>query len=169
MIQKQELEDLIQKAVSNPMFSHKDAVEQLLQFEHEEVFKLICEVMRNPYLGRQEWIICMTTLCRIDKVRANKEFVEALKSHDAEKRYRLLKLLGGCATEEIIPSIIQILKEDTEPSVRYIAALTLGYIGDTSALAALEWSAENDEGENYEGSSIASAAKASIREIENYL
>lgn len=169
MVQKQELKDLIQKAVASLKISHMDAVEELLQFEHEELFTLICEYMRNPYLGRKEWLICITTLCRIDKVRANKQFVEALKSHDAEKRYRLLKLLGGCATEEIIPSIIQILKEDTEPSVRYMAALTLGYIGNSNALTALEWSIENDGGENYEGSSIASAAKAAIREIKNHL
>ena len=50
-----------------------------------------------------------------------------------------------------------------------MAAMTLGDIGASSALAALEWSAENDEGENYEGSSISSAANAAIHEIKNNL
>lgn len=167
-----EIKDAVEKLIKNASDNHfsispKDVVEQLLQFEHEALFGSICDYMRNPYLDRTEWIICTTTLCRIDKQRANQVFIEALKSHDAEKRYRLLKLLWGCATEIILPSINKLLKEDTDPSIRYVAAMILGDIGNSSSIEALEWSLKHDTGVNYEDSAIADAAKFSLMKIKN--
>lgn len=163
-----EIRELIQNSANDLTISTKQAVAQLLsQFEHQELFESISDYMDNPSLGRREWIICIKTLCQIDRVQANKRFIEALEVDDADKRFRIVKLLGSeCGTEHIVPKLIEMLKDDTHPGIRFIVATTLGNIGDLRALPALEWSATNDNDLNHEDQSVASEAKRSIEKLK---
>jgi HEAT repeat protein len=116
-------------------------------------------------VSRYEWIICIHVLCKIDKVEASKRFVGALEVEDADKRFRVVNLLGGCGTEIVVPALIKILKEDPEPGIRIEAASTLGYIGDKRAIPALEWSVENDDGRDHDDNPIAYVAQRAIERL----
>ena len=163
---KEKIEAFIKNSGNDLTVFSKDAANDLLQnFEHQELFQVISNYMNAPDVKRREWIICIRTLCQIDKIKANKRFIDALQNDDPDKRFRIVKLLGGCGTEHIVPTLIKMLKEDSEPGIRVIVALTLGYIGDKRALSALEWSVENDDGADWDGNSLADVAKTSIERI----
>jgi hypothetical protein len=144
----------------------KDAVAHLVaHYEHYLLFKVISDYMYQSSVSRYEWIICIYALCEIDKVEANKRFVGALKVEDANKRFRVVKLLRSCGTEIVVPALIKILKEDPEPGIRVMAADTLGYIGDEQAIPALEWSVENDDGRDHDDNAITDVAQRAIERL----
>jgi HEAT repeat protein len=168
---RDKIEALIKNHATNLSLSTKDSLEQLLsQFEHQELFSTISDYMDSASVSRREWIMCAEILCRIDKHKANLTFVNALKNDDEDKRFRIVKLLWqGCGTEHIVPTLIEMLKEEPDPSIRLMVAMALGEIGDKRALPALEWSADNDHETNYEGTLISSEAKSAISNLLNDL
>ncbi|MEF2278803.1 HEAT repeat domain-containing protein [Deinococcus sp. YIM 134068] len=58
------------------------------------------------------------------------------------------------------------LVHDKDADVRFIAAESLGIVGDESGLPALQHAEQHDSGCDYEGFPIAEAARAAIRAIE---
>ena len=145
----------------------KDAVSHLVEYyEHSLLFKVISDYMYQSAVSRYEWIICIYALCEIDKVEANKRFVGALEVEDADKRFRVVNLLGSCGTEIVVPALMKILKEDPEPGIRIEAASTLGYIGDKRAIPALEWSVKNDKGRDHDDTPIAYVAQRAIERLK---
>lgn len=164
---REAIEGVIKKSAEDLTVSSKEAVERLLlEFEHQTLFDTISAYMRNPDIGRREWIACIETLCRIDRIEANKRFVDALQVEDADKRFRLVKLLGKCGTEYVVPSLISILKDDPHPGIRFMAAHTLGAIGDARALSALKWSAEHDHALNHEDVSVSEMARIALEMLD---
>jgi HEAT repeat protein len=65
----------------------------------------------------------------------------------------------------IINPLASSLLNDSDPDVRYQAAIILGEIGNSEVIPALEWAVANDQGVNYEGDSISSRARWAINEI----
>jgi HEAT repeat protein len=65
--------------------------------------------------------------------------------------------------------MIQVLENDENPHVRVVAADVLCEIGDAKALPALAHAAEQDTGKNYEGRTVAQAAREAIATIEERL
>lgn len=165
---KAEIESLIKTSAADLRTNSKDVVEQLLlHFEHQTLFNAISEYMYDSSLQRMEWIICIESLCRIDRIAANKRFIEALQIDDRDKRYRIVRLLRGCGTEHIVPTLMKMLKEEREPGIRYMVALALGMIGDKQAIPALEWSAKYDDGANHDGILVSDTAKEAIEELQS--
>lgn len=162
------IKSLIQSDASDLSLSLQEAVKNLLlQFEHQELFNIASNYLNVPSIKRREWIICIELLCQIDSIAANKRFVEALQVDDADKRFRIIKLLGGkCGTEYIVPTLITMLKEDPDPGIRFIVATTLGDIGDERALSSLRWSVENDHETNHEDTPVSYEAQKAIEHIE---
>lgn len=165
---KEEIIDIIKKGADNLTISINVTVEQLINlFDNEELFTQISIYLDDTTIKRREWVICIRTLCQIDKVKANERFVQLLKSENPEKRYRLVQHLSGCGTQYIVPALVEILKEDPSPDIRCIVASALGDIGDSRALPALNWAAKNDHDANYENTLVSNQAQHSINLINN--
>lgn len=84
---------------------------------------------------------------------------------NSSMRYYLCGLLGDLGNSNVTSALIERLQSDIDENVRYIAAFSLGKIGDVSALSALKFAAEHDEGTNFQGDPIAEVAKDSMRTI----
>ena len=164
---KDEIIKLLKHYQKNYVSSKTATAELLAKFDHIALFKIISEYMDDDSMGRFEWIIGINVLCRINRVEANKRFISALQVDDADKRFRIVKLLGSCGTEHIVPTLITMLKDDPEEGIRFMIADTLGAIGDLRALDMLEWSLENDTGTNHEGTSVAYVARKAIERIKS--
>lgn len=162
---KVEIEATIREGVKN-LTSTRIITEQLLQFDHQVVFDLLTNYLRNPTTGRREWIIAITTLCKINPIKANELLIDALQVNDADKRFRVVKVLEEYGTEQVVPTLMKMLKEDPEPGIRIKVAVTLGAIGDKQALPALEWSAEHDYEVDYEGVPVAYESKQAIESLK---
>lgn len=164
---KDQIEAAINNAGADITTRNKDVARQLVaEFDHATLFSVVSDYMRNPAVSRKAWIICIYTLCYIDPIKANQRFIEALQNDDADKRYRVVRLLAAYGTPIIVPSLIKILKDDPEPDIRYKAAIALGTIGDERALPALEWTVENDPEKEHDGIPIAAVARDAIQEIK---
>ncbi len=61
--------------------------------------------------------------------------------------------------------MVKLLLNDSDSDVRYQAAFFLGRIGDDRALPALEWAAQYDQGQDYEGDLVSARAKWALQEI----
>jgi hypothetical protein len=67
-----------------------------------------------------------------------------LQSPDERTRAEAAVELGRMQTPRAVGPLIRLLKEDPSPSVRESAARGLGLIGETNALAALQYAAQAD-------------------------
>ncbi len=160
-----EIEATIREGVKN-FVSTKVISGQLLQFDNQMLFDYLINYMNNPTIGRLEWIVAIRTLCQLDRIKANTFLVEALQVNDSDKRFRVVKLLEEYGTEQVVSTLVKMLKEDPEPGIRLMVAITLGAIGDKQALPALEWSAENDYETNHDGVPVAYEAKEAIKRLK---
>ena len=66
-----------------------------------------------------------------------------------------------------IAKLCNILLEDSDPDMRYTAAESLAEIGDSTAIAALEYAQANDSGTDYEGFPIADMAGEALQRIRS--
>jgi HEAT repeat protein len=66
-----------------------------------------------------------------------------------------------------IAKLCNILLEDADPDMRYVAAESLAEIGDSTAIAALEHAQEHDTGTDYEGFPIADIAGEALQKIRS--
>jgi len=69
----------------------------------------------------------------------------------------------------VIPALCQVLASDKDSDVRFIAAQSLGKVGDASAIPALEYAADHDIGTDYEGRPISDEAGKAIELIRTRL
>ncbi len=66
---------------------------------------------------------------------------------------------------EAVPHLLDVLRNDPEGTHRLLAARGLGYIGDPSALPALQQALQFDDGVDYEGRPVKKFAAEAIRRI----
>ncbi|KAB2903000.1 MAG: HEAT repeat domain-containing protein [Anaerolineae bacterium] len=162
---KDDIDAIIREGVKN-FVSTKVISEQLLRFDHQVLFDFLANYISDPTLGRLEWIAAIRTLCQIDRIKANNLLIEALQVNDADKRFRVVRLLGEYGTEQVVPTLVKMLKEEPEPGIRLMVAITLGAIGDKQAIPALQWSAEHDHDVDHEGVPVSYEAKQAIKRLE---
>lgn len=65
----------------------------------------------------------------------------------------------------IVDKLTQILLGDDDENIRFIAAETLGKVGDRTAIEALNYASTHDLGEDFEGFTIAEEARKSLELI----
>ena len=92
--------------------------------------------------------------------------IHCLSDPRSSVRWTACKLFQRFPDPEIIPSLIQILEQDENPTVRFMAADLLCEFGDERALAALANAADHDMGKEYEGRAVADAAREAISSIQ---
>lgn len=163
---KNEIKKAIKTYSQDSTILLKDVPEKLqARFNDDLLFDTISEYMKVDALDRQEWIICIETLCHLDKQRANVRLLDALAVSDSDKRFRVIRVLGkcGCGTSYVVPTLLKMLKNEPNPSMRYHIALTLGFIGDKEAMPYLQWLAENDHSLNYEDVPVSFAARDALK------
>ncbi len=66
-----------------------------------------------------------------------------------------------------IATLCKHLLEDPDPDMRYVAAESLGIIGDETAIEALEIARKNDKGRDFEGFPISKMAGKALRQIRS--
>jgi HEAT repeat protein len=93
--------------------------------------------------------------------------IKALEDKAKTVRFFSAEILGKIGDRRAVEALINALK-DEEADVRHSAAEALGKIGDTMALAALEWLAQNDNGEAlWWGIPVRETALKAIQQIKN--
>jgi hypothetical protein len=80
-------------------------------------------------------------------------------------RWTACKMFQRYPDPEVIPTLIQLLEQDDNPTVRFMAADLLCEFGDERALPALSMAVDNDRGRDYEGRAVADAAREAIDSI----
>jgi HEAT repeat protein len=84
----------------------------------------------------------------------------------AALRWTLCELFHGYPDPRVVLPLVQVLREDTDPNVRLVAAEALYAVGDERAIPALVYAAKHDKGKDYEDRSIAHAARDAITAIQ---
>ena len=84
---------------------------------------------------------------------------------DQSLRWHVCGLLHDFGDKTVVPYLTNVLLEDPEPGVRIVAAWALEKHGNLSALPALQHAAENDKGADWEGRTVADAARQAIERI----
>jgi HEAT repeat protein len=80
-------------------------------------------------------------------------------------RWATCKTLRRYPDARMILTIVKLLQEDKNPSVRVLAADLLCEFGDEQALDALSYAATHDVDKDFEGRSVAEAAREAIDSI----
>ncbi|MGZ3598763.1 MAG: HEAT repeat domain-containing protein, partial [Ktedonobacterales bacterium] len=91
-------------------------------------------------------LAAIESLMRVGDTGVREQLIRCLKEEKAWRvRYKLVKLFAEYSFPDIVDALIETLGDDDD--VRAYAAVSLGIIGDSRALPALEYMAANDEGE----------------------
>lgn len=115
-----------------------DAADVMMMIDSKQGVEFILPLSNHPS-GTVRWCFC--TLLH--------DYVTAYDSSDK----RIAKLL------------LELLLRDPEDNVRLVSAKALGRIADPSSLSALQHAADNDKGADWEGRTVADAARRAIERI----
>jgi HEAT repeat protein len=89
-----------------------------------------------------------------------------LEDNDRTVRWYLCGLLSSSESSRTIRRLVGVLLGDSEGNVRYTAALSLGDVGDETALESLRQAAHSDAGTDFDGRRVRDAAKEAIVRIQ---
>jgi HEAT repeat protein len=81
-------------------------------------------------------------------------------------RWTICKLFQRYHDLRVIPAVIDVLRNDENPHVRVVAVDVLCELGDASAIPALLEAIKFDTGRNYDGRTVADAAREAVASIE---
>jgi hypothetical protein len=95
--------------------------------------------------------------------------LDMLESSSVDWYFAYCKDLAFFHDRRAMAKLCNILLEDPEPDLRYVAAESLAEMGDTTAIAALEYAQHNDTGCDFEGFPIAEMAGQAIQKIRERL
>lgn len=131
--------------------------------------KTICDAVMAIFVFA-EADLRLTTLDALPHIIPREEMtgllIGCLSDPRSSVRWTACKLFQRYPDPQIIPTLIQLLEQDVNPTVRFMAADLLCEFGDERALAALLYAVENDLGKDYEGRAVAEAAREAIISIQ---
>jgi HEAT repeat protein len=104
-------------------------------------------------------------LVRIEAQTGVDLVIPLLSDFDSSVRWHTCGLLHDFGDERAVKPLIKVLLEDSEGDVRLAAAYALEKIGDATALPALQWAQQYDQGADYEGRLVSEVAAEAIRGI----
>jgi HEAT repeat protein len=104
-------------------------------------------------------------IMRIDRLSGIALILPLLKNPDAGVHWWICGLLSSVNDGSATNSLSEVLLNDPESFVRLAAAFALGGTGDAVALPALAQAAQTDKGEDWEGRTVADAARKAIAKI----
>ena len=91
--------------------------------------------------------------------------IPSLSDPSSGIRWTLCELFHGYPDSRVVLPLVRVLQEDTDPTVRLVAAEALYEVGDERALPALAYAEQHDKGRDYEDRTIAHAAREAILAI----
>lgn len=103
-------------------------------------------------------------LVRINREAAIEAVLDLFNDPDPGVRWHLCGLMYDRGDNRATNRLVSVLRHDSEPFVRLIAADALGKIRDPAALLHLEHAAQHDHAE-WQGRTVADAARAAIERI----
>lgn len=106
-----------------------------------------------------------TCLLKLAGASAVPQVLPLLDHPDQSLRWHVCGLLHDFGDERAVPNLAKVLLEDPEPKVRIVAAWALEKHGDLRALPALHHAADTDTGADWEGRTVADAARGAIERI----
>ena len=140
-------------------------IQKLRQFE----VKTLCDALSDIF-AYAETDLRLTALDALPFIVPAQEMtgllIGCLSDPRSSVRWTACKIFQRCPDPEAIPNLIHLLEQDENPTVRFMAAELLCEFGDERALAALSNVVENDSGKDYEGRTVAEAAREAINSIQ---
>lgn len=104
-------------------------------------------------------------LAQIDSNLAVPLILPLLEDADSDVRWNTCGLLHDFGDSRATSALVNALKCDSQPDVRFLAACALGRVGDRSAIPAINRVIENDDGKDREGRSVRTAAAVALEGI----
>jgi HEAT repeat protein len=137
---------------------------ELLGFAGSKVIEVLSKIMlTDPDPEMQGY--AARALVEIAPERASKLIVPLLESPEPILREDICGLLSKCGDEKAVAPLMEVLQNDRDADVRFLAAFALGKIGDRRAIPALEWARRHDDGMDFDGHPVRNAAEDAINEI----
>jgi HEAT repeat protein len=106
-------------------------------------------------------------LLQIDAKETLVSVLRLLKDPSETTRYNITDWLTLYPDERALESLIEVLMNDPDPSVRANAAVALGEIKNPRAIPALEWVVAHDFESNFDGEAVSSIANGMLARIRN--
>ncbi|CAM4383233.1 HEAT repeat domain-containing protein [Deinococcus marmoris] len=138
-------------------------------FDDSEIYDFLTGLFENSDNGptRSQ---AFTALVQLPH-RQPTDFLEKVLEHaDSGWRLAACRTLGDLSERwrgEATQLLCLALLKDADPDVRFCAAESLGKVGNSYALTALQHAREHDQGKDYEGWPVASAAAKAIKAISS--
>ena len=148
------------------------ALEQLLQFGKDKTLRVLLSIVSDQNYPNSEVRYRATeAIASIDPYGCPRLLLPFLNDPDWIIRSEVCGRIYNYGYiyhenfEEAVLPLTEILRHDSEVSVRMIAADALGKLGDKRAIPALQWAREHDDGEDWEGRSVKNVVVKAIEEI----
>jgi|WetSurMetagenome_2_1015567.scaffolds.fasta_scaffold401631_2 hypothetical protein len=146
----------------------KEESPEILELRGYEL-KTLCEAL-SAIFAFAETDLRLTALDALPHIVPRQEMsnllVGCLSDPRSSVRWTACKIFQRYPDPQAIPIFIRLLEQDDNPTVRFMAADLLCEFGDERALPALVYAIENDSGKDYEGRSVAEAAREAILSIQ---
>lgn len=145
------------------------AIAKLRAFERQETMRELGELFAHE---NQDTVCDAARITMmLDSKQGTKAVVSLMKHPSGTVRWCACSLFHDYASAcdlgdgVVLKELVNALLADQKDNVRLMAADALGNIGDLAALPALQHAAENDKGEDWEGRTVADAARRAIERI----
>jgi hypothetical protein len=139
----------------------------LQQYGSERVFQTAVRMLTSEHPETRGYGAEM--VLRSDRQRGVPLILPLLSDPLEGVRAEVCSLLHDLGDARAVDSLTKVLREDSSPTVRYLATDALETVGDERALPALEWAAQHDEGTDWEGRPIAWSANTAKQSIQERL
>lgn len=158
---------VIQRLINSPNpaeISERDA-ELLNLMPAQQVVPVLKGILRNPPDAYAE-SRAFDALLKLEEFDRVAFLIQFLDESNVDWRMVCCRRLGKINDSRAIQKLMDVVRNDEDPDVRYIAAEALGLNGGEVALRILQYVAAHDQGKDYEGFSVASAATQAIAQIK---
>jgi HEAT repeat protein len=158
---RQQIKELVKLLLSGK--TRADAERKLLTFNRILLVDTLKDLLEDDDLAARDGALRF-----IVKVAPSEAVAKAITLlHDPMPAWRwyLCGMLADYGDERAVLPLVDVLLHDPDDDTRYTAAFALERIGDTRALPALRQAQQNDQGADYEGRKVATAAADAIAAI----
>jgi len=139
-------------------------IQELRQYD----VKTICDALSAIFMSA-DTDLRLTALDALPYIVPRQEMtgllIACLSDPRSSVRWTACKTFQRFPDPQVIPTLIYLLEQDENPTVRFMAADLLCEFGDERALESLSFAADNDLGKDYEGRTVADAAREAIASI----
>ena len=161
-IERQQIIQIFDGLVSLTPARREATWQHLRGLDRENLFDILSGLVASE--TKYRYVAALAGL-EVDKDRGINLVLPLLTDSDTEMRFNAAGLLSAFPHDRSVESLIRVLQDEPNGTVRHIAAFALGKIGNPLALSALRRTQADDDGTDFEGHPIRQIAAEAIEDI----